>query len=212
MVNTSARKNILTNIRIALSKKAEKPFPDQSEIQPLFKRSADMLIDQFASEFTRLTGKLIYYDNPEDLTEALYQIAIKYEWKNINCAVKNAPFTKEQEKSLFLNTGPAIEANAIITDCECLIARTGTILLSSSQYAGRGLPVFTPVHLVFALESQLVPDLSDALRQVKEKYPERLPSVLSFASGPSRTADIEKTLIIGVHGPKEVYVFLKKNS
>jgi L-lactate dehydrogenase complex protein LldG len=43
---------------------------------------------------------------------------------------------------------------------------------------------------------------------MKEKYGVKLPSMISFATGPSRTADIEKTLVVGVHGPKEVYCFL----
>jgi len=43
---------------------------------------------------------------------------------------------------------------------------------------------------------------------LKEKYNQRLPSSISFATGPSRTADIEKTLVVGVHGPKQVYLFL----
>ena len=46
------------------------------------------------------------------------------------------------------------------------------------------------------------------LKNIKEKYSGQLPSMVSFATGPSRTADIEKTLVVGVHGPKEVYLFL----
>jgi L-lactate dehydrogenase complex protein LldG len=50
-------------------------------------------------------------------------------------------------------------------------------------------------------------DIKDALVAIREKYAS-IPSLISFASGPSRTADIEKTLVTGVHGPKEVYCFL----
>jgi L-lactate dehydrogenase complex protein LldG len=51
-------------------------------------------------------------------------------------------------------------------------------------------------------------DIKDALLFLKEKYSGNMPSLITFASGPSRTADIEKTLVTGVHGPKEVYCFL----
>jgi L-lactate dehydrogenase complex protein LldG len=51
-------------------------------------------------------------------------------------------------------------------------------------------------------------DIKDGLDLLKKKYPGGLPSSITFASGPSRTADIEKTLVTGVHGPKEVFCFL----
>jgi L-lactate dehydrogenase complex protein LldG len=55
-------------------------------------------------------------------------------------------------------------------------------------------------------------DIKDGLEKVKENYKEALPSLLTLATGPSRTADIEKTLVVGVHGPKEVYCFVVDNS
>jgi L-lactate dehydrogenase complex protein LldG len=64
------------------------------------------------------------------------------------------------------------------------------------------------VHICVAYVSQLIYDTRDALKLIKEKYGSNLPSFITFAAGPSRTADIEKTLVVGVHGPKEVYVFL----
>ena len=67
------------------------------------------------------------------------------------------------------------------------------------------------MHLfIFALliTNQLVYDIKDALQLIKNKYDNNLPSLITFATGPSRTADIEKTLVVGVHGPKEVYLFL----
>ena len=97
--------------------------------------------------------------------------------------------------------------DASVTSCECLIARTGSILLSSAQ-TGRTSIVYAPVHICIAHTSQLVFDLKDGFELIKKKYPSGIPSLLTFASGPSRTADIEKTLVTGVHGPKEVFCFL----
>ena len=62
--------------------------------------------------------------------------------------------------------------------------------------------------LCIAYSHQLVADVGDALSFLQQKYPDGLPSLVSFASGPSRTADIEKTLVTGVHGPREVFCFL----
>jgi L-lactate dehydrogenase complex protein LldG len=64
------------------------------------------------------------------------------------------------------------------------------------------------VHIVVAYTSQLVHDIKDGLQLVQDKYGDRLPSMISLISGPSRTADIEKTLVLGAHGPKELILFL----
>ena len=81
-------------------------------------------------------------------------------------------------------------------------------MVSSKQMSGRRLNVYPEVHIVLAYASQLVPDLKQALKQVKLKYEPNYPSMITFITGPSRTADIEKTLVLGAHGPKEIYVFL----
>jgi L-lactate dehydrogenase complex protein LldG len=68
--------------------------------------------------------------------------------------------------------------------------------------------VYAPIHICIAYTNQLVYDLKDSLQLLKDQYADNFPSLITFASGPSRTADIEKTLVTGVHGPKEVYLFL----
>ena len=98
--------------------------------------------------------------------------------------------------------------DAGITYCEYLIARLGSIMVSSKQTSGRRLNVFPENHIVIARSSQIVADLKDALKNIKEKYVGNLPSMISVITGPSRTADIEKTLVMGAHGPRELYVFL----
>ena len=75
------------------------------------------------------------------------------------------------------------------------------------QENGRIANVYAPVHICIAYTKQLVYDIKDALLNIHQKYIQP-PSLISLATGPSRTADIEKTLVIGVHGPKEVFCFL----
>jgi len=100
------------------------------------------------------------------------------------------------------------DADVVITTCEFLVARTGSMVLSSAKVEGRTASVYAPVHVCIASTDQVVYDIGDALDLMKQKYGLRLPSMISFATGPSRRADIEKTLVVGVHGPKEVYCFL----
>jgi len=98
-----------------------------------------------------------------------------------------------------------------ITLCEALVARTGSIMVSSKQQSGRRYVSIPTIHLVVAYTSQLVNELKDALQLIRSKYQD-LPSQIVAISGPSRTADIEKTLVTGAHGPKEIYVFLVDDS
>ena len=103
------------------------------------------------------------------------------------------------------------EMPAAITPCEFLVARTGSVLMSSVPAQGRTLYAFAPVHVVIASESQLVEYPEDALHQLRQRYDNQLPSAFGFVTGPSRTADIEKTLVLGAHGPKELIIFVLKN-
>jgi L-lactate dehydrogenase complex protein LldG len=99
-------------------------------------------------------------------------------------------------------------ADACITGCEYLVARTGSVFLSSKQYLGRTATVFYPVHIIVAYAGQVVPDIQQGLELLTKKYGANLPSMINLNTGPSRTADIEKTLVVGVHGPGEVFCFL----
>ena len=101
-----------------------------------------------------------------------------------------------------------VNSDTTITDCEALVARTGSVIVSSRQSSGRRASVFPDHHIVVARSSQVVADLKDALQLMKVRYPDQLPSMITAITGPSRTADIEKTLVQGAHGAKEIYVFL----
>jgi len=103
----------------------------------------------------------------------------------------------------------ALEAcDAGITACECLVAQTGSILVASDSCGGRGLSILPHCHVVIATVDQVVPVLADALALVRDQHAGRLPSMLSFITGPSRTGDIERILVLGAHGPKELIVIL----
>jgi len=98
--------------------------------------------------------------------------------------------------------------DAGITACECLVAQTGSILVASDSCGGRALSILPHAHVVIATVDQVVPVLADALALVREHHAGGLPSMLSFITGPSRTGDIERILVLGAHGPKELIVIL----
>jgi len=98
--------------------------------------------------------------------------------------------------------------DAGLTECEALVAQTGSVLVSAPGSGGRALSVLPPHHVVLARRNQMVPDLSAALHRVQEKFKNKFPSFLSFISGPSRTGDIERILVLGAHGPKNLTILL----
>ena len=98
--------------------------------------------------------------------------------------------------------------DAALTECEALVAQTGSVLVSASSAGGRALSVLPPHHVVLARRSQMLPDLGAALERMREKFKDKFPSFLSFISGPSRTGDIERALVLGAHGPKKLTILL----
>ena len=197
-----SKENILKKIRKALSHSTPLPFP-QSEgngtvYQPL-QQEAEV---EFAEQFTKLQGKFIFCINRQELAFQLGSLVRKQDWQKVYCVeeVLIDSFTPQIEDRL-VKTDLA-HCDVAITSCEYLVARTGSIVLSTSTASGRSTSVYAPIHICIAYTSQVVYDLKDALQAVKDKYGNNLPSLITFASGPSRTADIEKTLVVGVHGPK----------
>ena len=81
-------------------------------------------------------------------------------------------------------------------------------MVSSKMASGRRLPFYANYHIVIAYTNQLVYTVKEALKGMKQRYPSAFPSMLTVITGPSRTADIEKTLVQGAHGPKEIFVLL----
>lgn len=204
-----AKENILKRIRNALSQPVQLPFPSAEGNSSVYRTENEGLEIKFAEEFTRLQGKFVFCADHRELIENIRALAENKQWKNLYCRELQLIHIFGQEELPFLNATPDItDADAGITTCEMLVARTGSVVVSAAQPSGRAVPIFPPVHLVVAYASQLVFDIKDALTRLREKYGDQIPSMISFQTGPSRTADIEKSLVVGVHGPKEVFVFL----
>ncbi|MGH9746031.1 MAG: LutC/YkgG family protein [Candidatus Acidiferrales bacterium] len=102
---------------------------------------------------------------------------------------------------------PRESSQATITSCEALVAQTGSVLVSAAC-GGRGASVVAPVHIVVATMDQLVPDIDTALGRAQERGTVFNNSYLCLITGSSRTADIEKILVMGAHGPRRLLVFL----
>lgn len=209
---SKAKENILSRIRKGLTgKQVPMPFPEaEKDTSCNLYTSSNLSIEEtFANAFIGLGGKFVFCDNEKELLENIYNLYESRGWKQLLCSdARLIQLLHNNKLEIATDALVAKEtADACITDCETLVARTGSIIFSSRQHMGRTAPVFYPVHIVIAYSNQIVPDIEQAITLLKKRYGSELPSMINLNTGPSRTADIEKTLVVGVHGPGEVFCF-----
>lgn len=213
MEDSTSREKILKRVRDALIEKSEVPYPILDKDSSVFHDIAESPDITFAEELIRISGKFVYCDSEDEFLNTLRLFILEKDWGVLHC--------QDQVLQKFLQSGgipfesskdALTEAKIGITRCEYLIARLGSVMVSSALSPGRRIICYPGIHLVVGYSSQLVPDLKQALSGIRKKYRDQMPGMVSVISGPSRTADIEKTLVMGAHGPAELYVFLIDDS
>jgi L-lactate dehydrogenase complex protein LldG len=206
--NISSKEFMLKKIRKALLEKRDIPYLNVEE-SPVYKKNEELLEVLFAEELTGVSGNFIFCENGIDFIENMLELADKFKWRKIYCWEPELQALLTHYEFPFYETDKDFEAAEVgITLCEALIARNGSVMVSNKDAAGRRLSIYPHHHIVIARTGQLVLDLKDAFDLLKRKYGTQIPSMISTITGPSRTADIEKTLVLGAHGPKELFVFL----
>lgn len=203
----SSRNLILTAVRCCALRTAV--VSSDYDTNSIYNRPADLL-SVFVQEAEAVAASCFVFSDEESLYSQLSEMVRSRSWTYLftkdvqiqeKCASFNIPFSCDEKE---FNVMPAA-----VTPCEFLVARTGSILMSSAQ--DRRIYAYAPVHIVVAHEGQLVDFPENALMQFRQRYPQQLPASFGFVTGPSRTADIEKTLVLGAHGPKELIIFVLKN-
>jgi len=209
MEETTSKEKMLKSIRNALIHKSVHPYPGVDLESSIYVAATETSDLTFAEEFSNVKGQFVYCEDIQALVENLQIMSEERKWTNVFTFdpqlinVLDAAGVKHSSKKEDFK-----DLKVAVTFCEYLVARLGSILISSRQTAGRRLNIFAETHVVVAMSSQIVPDIKDALAAIREKYSGRLPSLISMITGPSRTIGIEPSLILGGHGPREVFVFL----
>ncbi|MBN2775778.1 MAG: LUD domain-containing protein [Prolixibacteraceae bacterium] len=205
----NARQDILEKLKKASVNQTLQPEPDF--IEPLYHAIGNSLSESFKNAIEQINGKVFFFESEEELFLTLKRIITENSLKQIFCLEPDILQNLKTYKIPFLS-GKSIpeDIEAGITGCEFLIARTGSAIVSSKQPGARQIFVYPPIHFIIAKESQLVDSLEAAYQKIQDKYSGNFPSMISLISGPSRTADIEKTLVLGAHGPKELHIFISK--
>jgi L-lactate dehydrogenase complex protein LldG len=178
------------------------------------------LADVFKERLTALQGEVLFTHSRQQAADYLYQILKEFPPKS--SLVQQSPvladiISAKTELKSCIDDSFALGSDSIsfsqyacgITTADCLIARTGSVLLTSRSAGGRRLSVLPPVHVVIAAEQQIVPSLDDAFKLLKEPVFDCSYAVV--ITGPSRTSDIEKQLVLGAHGPKRLVVIILRS-
>lgn len=205
-----ARQEILAKLKTSSGKSKFRKIPDlDSPIYPPLEKD---LVQVFKTSLEQINGDARIFKTRQELFPALKDLIGKEGWSRVYCFEKAIAENLYAHNIDFKTDYPIPEdIEAGITGCEFLVARTGSAIVSSAAEGGRKMFVFPPVHIIIAFENQVVDSLETAYRNIVDKYGDKLPSMISVISGPSRTADIEKTLVLGAHGPKEIHIFVLKN-
>jgi L-lactate dehydrogenase complex protein LldG len=214
-IENPGRERILGRIKMALKKPAKihtAPEPVNAS-RPIFAPIPDVL-ERFRSECSGNSTELIVTEDSRATGAALEKVLASLPTGEI--FVQDSPELRKISPSLHdrkdlrwsSEGGPRENSQATITLAEVLVAQTGSVMVSGAC-GGRGASIVAPVHIVVAKASQLVPTLEEAFARIRERETAAKNSYLCLITGSSRTADIEKILVMGAHGPRRLVVILE---
>ena len=164
----------------------------------------------FIKRFKENGGIFMYFEEMAHFKEAMQQFIVENNW---NPLLTTSPLIKD----IFADTDIEFfddynnmerKKNVSIIDCECLIAQTGSILVSEATAGSRAAYSYADTLLILARPSQFVAKMKDAFAFMKDKYGEDQPSSMTIVSGASRSTDIDNTLVVGAFGCKQIALFL----
>jgi L-lactate dehydrogenase complex protein LldG len=207
--------------------------PETTDIRKLFASDYQdpSLVEQFRTEFSRVSGEMAVCTDSESVIDTIRDLIqssnftavaisqhplcrrlqleekLKAELPQIHFVNETMDSESSFERSQLRERLSGVELS--VTGTEYLIADIGTIVTLSNPQASREISLLPEAHLVLATPDQIYPNMAELFREIHEKHGDTLPgSTLTLITGPSRTADIEKVLIKGVHGPTRLLAIL----
>lgn len=158
------------------------------------------LAEQFQAELSQLGGKVFLAPDAGAAREYIAN-TVRERGGPVRTASRAAVEKLGLEQ---YEESPLAAVHIGITQADYALADTGTLVVFSQPGEGRALSLLPPVHIAVLEESRILAGLDELIAR-EPNFPE-LSSAMIFITGPSRTADIEKTLSVGVHGPGELHV------
>ncbi len=203
---------VIENVRRSLGRTGSTPLPARPDIYPArFAGSLDSEIGRFLGELKLLSGEGMQL-KPQGIGSSLKALI---EGQNIRKATAwNTPFLNrlkivEQLSALGVEiVAPNADKHEMalcdlgVTGADYALPETGTIVLRSSEEEPRAVSLLPRIHLAILTSKAMRADLHQVFAEAKSSH------YLVFITGPSRTSDIELTTTLGVHGPRNLFVWV----
>jgi L-lactate dehydrogenase complex protein LldG len=216
MDTSAARRAIFQRIREAHGRPAEVTQAERDAVQDYLQRHPDGprpdigtdLLQRFRDQALRMSDTVhevaALGDVPEAVARYLDAIGVARRavaWKTLSDVAWAAAGVEVEYRR------PLNEDLVGITGCFCAVAETGSLMLLSGPETFASTSLLPETHIAIVPASRIVGGMEDAFSLARAERGE-LPRATSFISGPSRTGDIEQTIVLGAHGPYRVHVIL----
>ena len=237
-MSSNSREEILKRIRKGLHRLAivrgtsENMSPSlssyketQQKLEKLHKEIIErksFLVDMFVNEITKVSGKAFILKSENEIKDYVIRLVEEHSAKSL--AIWESDFLKQINLREFLeNKGlkfappnskeEMAKADIGITEADFGIADTGTLVLIANEKQPRSVSLIPPIHVAILHSDVILEKMEDVFAILKNSLDEtgsiaKLTSCITFITGPSRTGDIELNIILGVHGPKELFVLI----
>ncbi len=177
----------------------------QSGPQPTM---ADDLVGRFRSKAESLSSTLSVANGVSDVSAAVAAYLAANQLVSEVVVTPDIAGLDWATGGLCAAARPAVDADQVgISGCFCAIAETGTLMLLSGSQTPATVSLLPETHIAIVPVSRIVPTMEDAFALLRAEHGE-LPRAVNFVSGPSRTGDIEQTIVLGAHGPCRVHLIL----
>ena len=205
------KEQILARVRSAVMAKDENLFSDvnmQTDTWTPFKEE-DGADFTFVERFKDNGGIFVYFESNENFIDAMKQFIVENQWEPLcSTSMKMENVFKDSGIELCRDYTLKRKKTVSITDCECLVAHTGSIVITDRCAGSQAAYANADMLLVYASPSQIVASMKDALHLVKEKYGSNKPAETVIISGASKSTEIDNQLVIGAQGIKQIALFL----
>ncbi len=230
-MSNQSREEILHKVRKGLStvQDTAQILPDDRDFSKEAKELAenltnlqDKLVEQFTAEVENVNTTVLRAQNSKKLIQSIAKLTKEKQAKSF--AVWETSYLKElglketlKKEGLKLvtvkNKNRLAKADIGITEIDYAIADTGTLVLLTDRNQPRGVSLLPPIHLAIVRPENIVGNIRELFILLKDRIDRSgdIKSCMTFITGPSRTADIELNLTLGVHGPKELFVIITKS-